>query len=222
MLDPFQPLPAKQRAFAQSMLTRIHQCSSSPWCARGAASAEGNAGDVLGRASSGTAKEAVTDEPLADDFGNPDYVAREVVKAEEVLDYTRDNVAERPAKRFGAAIGSGTVKALREMSPDHAGLAKQGYTGWDSGPCHVGRGALLQPSGPALRLARYRRGRRAGHWVWLRPWAPVLASACGRPWPRCFLCVGLGVGLHLQPHGGLRRHSRPQAWLLRRQVPPLA
>jgi protease-4 len=55
---------------------------------------------------------------LADDFGNLDYVAREIVKAEEVLDYTpRDNVAERLAKRFGAAIGSGAVKALREMSP---------------------------------------------------------------------------------------------------------
>jgi protease-4 len=41
-------------------------------------------------------------------------VAREVVKAEEVIDYTRrDNVAERLAKRFGAAIGEGSVKALK-------------------------------------------------------------------------------------------------------------
>jgi protease-4 len=40
---------------------------------------------------------------LADQLGNLDYVAREVVKAEEVIDYTpRDNVAERLAKRFGA------------------------------------------------------------------------------------------------------------------------
>ncbi|KZS00342.1 Uncharacterized protein APZ42_003375 [Daphnia magna] len=51
---------------------------------------------------------------LADEFGNLDYVAREVVKAEEVIDYTpRENVAERLAKRFGAALGEGAVKAAR-------------------------------------------------------------------------------------------------------------
>jgi protease-4 len=53
---------------------------------------------------------------LADQLGNLDYVAREVVKAEEVIDYTRhENVAERLVKRFGAAIGEGSVKALRSM-----------------------------------------------------------------------------------------------------------
>ena len=51
---------------------------------------------------------------LADGTGNLDYVAREVVKAEDVVDYTpRDNVAERIAKRFGAAMGEGAVKAMR-------------------------------------------------------------------------------------------------------------
>jgi len=41
-------------------------------------------------------------------------VAREVVKAEELVDYTRrDNVAERLVKRFGAAIGEGSVRAMR-------------------------------------------------------------------------------------------------------------
>ena len=45
------------------------------------------------------------------------YVAREVVKAEEVVDYTpRDNVAERIAKRFGAAMGEGAVKAMRSVT----------------------------------------------------------------------------------------------------------
>ena len=53
---------------------------------------------------------------LADQLGNLDYVAREVVKAEEVIDYTRrENVAERLAKRFGAAVGEGAVKALRAL-----------------------------------------------------------------------------------------------------------
>jgi protease-4 len=55
---------------------------------------------------------------LADHYGNLDYVAREVVKAEDIIDYTpKDNVAERLAKRFGAAVGAGAVKAMKEMAP---------------------------------------------------------------------------------------------------------
>jgi protease-4 len=47
-------------------------------------------------------------------LGNLDFVAREVVKAEELIDYTRkENVAERLVKRFGASIGEGSVRALR-------------------------------------------------------------------------------------------------------------
>ena len=54
---------------------------------------------------------------LADHFGNLDYVAREVVKAEEVIDYTpKENFAEKLAKRLGASIGAGAVHALRSMA----------------------------------------------------------------------------------------------------------
>jgi protease-4 len=55
---------------------------------------------------------------LADKLGNVDLVAREVVKAEKIIDYTpHENVAERLAKRFGAAVGQGAVRALRETAP---------------------------------------------------------------------------------------------------------
>jgi protease-4 len=55
---------------------------------------------------------------LADQLGNLDFVAREVIKAEEIVDYTRhENVAEKLAKRFGAAVGEGAVKALRTVQP---------------------------------------------------------------------------------------------------------
>ena len=55
---------------------------------------------------------------LADGFGTLDQVAREVVKAEDIIDYTRrENVAERLAKRFGAAVGAGAVQALRSAPP---------------------------------------------------------------------------------------------------------
>ena len=51
---------------------------------------------------------------LADHFGTLDSVARDVVKAEDVIDYTlQENVAERLAKRFGASIGAGAVHALQ-------------------------------------------------------------------------------------------------------------
>ena len=36
-----------------------------------------------------------------------------MVMAEEIVDYTpKENVAERLAKRFGASIGAGAMKAL--------------------------------------------------------------------------------------------------------------
>jgi protease IV len=43
-------------------------------------------------------------------------VAREVVKFEDIVDYTRrENIAERLAKRFGASIGDGAVRAVRVL-----------------------------------------------------------------------------------------------------------
>ena len=51
---------------------------------------------------------------LADDLASLDQVARDVIKAEEIVDYSRhDNVAERLVKRFGAAMGEGAWRAMR-------------------------------------------------------------------------------------------------------------
>jgi protease IV len=55
---------------------------------------------------------------LVDNLGSLDFVAREVVKAEDIIDYTRrDNVAERLAKRFGAAMGESAMKTLKNVPP---------------------------------------------------------------------------------------------------------
>ena len=55
---------------------------------------------------------------LADALGSVDIVARDVVKAEDIVDYTRqDNVAERLAKRFGAAFAQALVKASLTQVP---------------------------------------------------------------------------------------------------------
>ena len=50
----------------------------------------------------------------SDHLGSLDYVAREIVKAENIVDYTqRENVGLRLAKRFGASIGEGIYLAAR-------------------------------------------------------------------------------------------------------------
>jgi protease-4 len=48
---------------------------------------------------------------LADAIGGVDYVARDVIQAEDIVDFTpRENIAERVAKRFGAAMAETLVR----------------------------------------------------------------------------------------------------------------
>ena len=48
---------------------------------------------------------------LADALGSTEQVARDVIKADSIVDFTlRENVAERFAKRFGASVGESLVK----------------------------------------------------------------------------------------------------------------
>ncbi len=110
-LDPFSPQTEKQREYAQTMLDQIH--------AQFIAAVKAGRGERLKptpETFSGlfwTGQQAV-DMGLADRLGSLDYVAREVVKAEDVIDYTRrDNVAERLAKRFGVAVGAGALQTLQ-------------------------------------------------------------------------------------------------------------
>ena len=109
--DPFLPLTDKQRAYIQATLDQIHQ-------------------QFIGVVKQGRGQrlketpemfsglfwngEQALAMGLVDHLGNLDFVAREVVKAEELVDYTpKENVAERLAKRFGAAAGAGAVKAVQ-------------------------------------------------------------------------------------------------------------
>jgi protease-4 len=115
MLDPFSPVNPRHVELAKAMIEQIHrQFIAVVKEGRGARLKE-TPDTFSGLFWNG--EEAVK-LGLADGLGNLDYVAREIVKAEEVIDYTpRDNVAERLAKRFGASVGIGAVKALREMAP---------------------------------------------------------------------------------------------------------
>jgi protease-4 len=115
MLDPFSPQNEKHRAYAQAMIDQIHQQFIKVVKDGRGKRLKETADTFSGLFWNG--EEAVR-QGLADKFGNLDYVAREVIKAEEVIDYTpKENVAEKLAKRFGASIGEGAVRALRSMSP---------------------------------------------------------------------------------------------------------
>ncbi len=113
MLDPFSPQDERQTAYAQAMIDQIHeQFITVVKTGRGARLKE-TPETFSGLFWNG---EQAIELGLVDRLGNLDFVARDVVKAEEVVDYTpRGNLAERLAKRFGAAIGQGVVKAMREL-----------------------------------------------------------------------------------------------------------
>ncbi len=115
MLDPFSPQSDKQRVYAQAMIDQVHQ--------QFIAVVKQGRGERLKETPetfSGlfwNGQQAVQN-GLVDHLGNLDYVAREVVKAETIVDYTpHENLAERLARRFGASIGAGAVGALRALSP---------------------------------------------------------------------------------------------------------
>jgi len=115
MLDPFSPQNERQTAYAKAMIDQIHQQFITVVKEGRGPRLKETPETFSGLFWNG--EEAVR-MGLADHLGNLDFVAREVIKAEEVIDYTpRDNVAERLAKRFGAAVGQGAVKAMRELSP---------------------------------------------------------------------------------------------------------
>jgi protease-4 len=109
--DPFSPLSPKQRAYIQATLDQIHrQFIAVVKQGRGTRLKE-TPEMFSGLFWNG---EQALSMGLIDHLGNLDYVAREVVKAEEVIDYTpKENVAERLAKRLGASLGAGAVRALQ-------------------------------------------------------------------------------------------------------------
>ena len=104
-MDPFLPVDEKQKQHAQTLLGDIHQ-------------------QFIGVVREGRGKrlketpdmfsgliwtgQTSVELGLADAFGSLDYVAREVIKAENIVDYTqKENIAEKVARRFGAgAMGS--------------------------------------------------------------------------------------------------------------------
>ena len=100
-MDPFSPVDEKQKAYAKQMLADVHQQFI----------------DVVKRGRGERLKETPetfsglmwtgaksVEMGLADGFGSVDFVAREIIKAENIVDYSaKENIAERFAKRLGAS-----------------------------------------------------------------------------------------------------------------------
>ena len=112
-LDPFSPQSDTQKQFALTMLEQIHQQFISV-----VKQGRGDRLKATPETFSGlfwTGEQAIG-MGLADATGSLDSVARDVVKAEKLVDYTNKvNFAERFAKRFGAEVGQGAVNALRAL-----------------------------------------------------------------------------------------------------------
>ena len=115
-LDPFLPLQEKDVTHAKTLLEEIHKQFI----------------DVVKKGRGTRLKDSPelfsglfwvgsksVELGLADGLGSVDFVARDVIKAEEIVDFTRkENVAERLAKRLGAGAakaiaGSGGGPGLR-------------------------------------------------------------------------------------------------------------
>jgi len=114
MLDPFSPIDPKDKAHIQTMLGDIHQ-------------------QFIGVVKEGRGKrlkespeifsgliwtgQKSIDLGLADAIGSLESVARDVVKAEEIVDFTqKEGIAEKFARRFGAAAANTFAEAVLRAS----------------------------------------------------------------------------------------------------------
>ncbi len=106
-LDPFSPLNQGQREYAQKLLDEIHrQFIATVKEGRGA-----RLKDVpeLYSGLIWTGSRSI-ELGLADEIGSVDYVAREVIKAENIVDFTtRESIVERFARRFGASMAEALI-----------------------------------------------------------------------------------------------------------------
>ncbi|WP_294272873.1 S49 family peptidase [Propionivibrio sp.] len=117
-LDPFSPQDDKQKEHAQVLLGEIHR-QFIEVVRQGRGKRLKETPDMFsGLMWTGSQSIQLG---LADDFGTVDSVARDLIKAENILDYSlKENIAERFAKRFGAEMGQSM--AFRLFGSDRATL----------------------------------------------------------------------------------------------------
>jgi len=109
-LDPFSPQSDKQKQHALAMLNEIHEQFIAVVRAGRGKRLKENPEIFSGLYWTGA---KAVEMGLADGFGTVDTVARDVVKAEDIIDYTaHEGLPERVLKKFGASVGAGAVHSI--------------------------------------------------------------------------------------------------------------
>ena len=113
-LDPFSPLNEAHKAHAQVMLGEIHQ-QFIDVVKKGRGKRLHETPEMFSGLMWSGAKSIELG--LADGYGTLDNVARDVIKAEEIRDYTvKQNIAEKFAKQFGAGAAASLANMLGGFS----------------------------------------------------------------------------------------------------------
>jgi protease-4 len=115
MLDPFLPVEEKHKEYALELMQEVHKQFVAA-VREGRGKKLNDTPDLYTGLIWSGAKSVELG--LADAFGSLDFVAREIIKAEEIVDFTqKENIAEKFAKRFGAGAASAILEfALRSGS----------------------------------------------------------------------------------------------------------
>ena len=113
ILDPFSPLPDDQRTFIQGVLDDLHrQFIAAVKAGRGDRL---KGGDELFSGLFWSGEQALA-LGLVDGLGSSSYVARELIKAETIVDYTKKrDLFEGLAERLGASAASGLMEVLGSL-----------------------------------------------------------------------------------------------------------
>lgn len=102
-LDPFSPSDPKQEEFAKVMLEEIHQ-QFIDVVRKGRGKRLKETPDMFSGLVWSGAKSIELG--LSDGYGSTDYVAREIIKAEDIVDFTpQEGLASKLAGRLGVSIG---------------------------------------------------------------------------------------------------------------------
>jgi len=113
-LDPFSPLLPAQKEYAEQMLEEIHQQFINVVRTGRGQRLKENPDTFSGLVWVGSKSIELG---LADALGSVDTVARDVVKAEDVVDFTvRENIAERVARKFGATLAETFVRSAGQSA----------------------------------------------------------------------------------------------------------
>lgn len=113
-LDPFSPQSQQQKAYAVNMLSEIH-AQFIDVVRRGRGKRLKETPDMFSGLMWSGAKSIELG--LADGYGTINSVARDVIKAEHIRDFTvESNIAEKFAERLGAHAAKGTANTLSRLN----------------------------------------------------------------------------------------------------------